>query len=71
MDIGFVWDADKYQEVQNLSKLRAAPEARKRHREAFRARLINHVNMELKHAREIQEIRPINFSIVFEVVKDC
>ena len=40
----------------DLSKLRPAPEARKRRREAFRARLINHVNMELKHAREMKHV---------------
>ena len=38
----------------DLSKMQRGPEALKKRREAFRARLINHVNMELKHARTLQ-----------------
>lgn len=38
------------------SKIRRGFEARQKRREAFRARLINHVNMELKHAREMGHV---------------
>ena len=38
----------------DLSQMQRGPEALKKRREAFRARLINHVNMELKHARTLQ-----------------
>lgn len=38
----------------DLSQMQRGPEALRKRREAFRARLINHVNMELKHAREMR-----------------
>lgn len=38
------------------SKIRRGFEARQKRRETFRARLINHVNMELKHAREMRHV---------------
>lgn len=38
------------------SKIRRGFEARQKRRETFRARLINHVNMELKHAREMKHV---------------
>ena len=38
------------------SKIRRGFEARQKRRETFRARLINHVNMELKHAREMEHV---------------
>ena len=38
------------------SKIRRGFEARQKRRETFRARLINHVNMELKHAREMGHV---------------
>ena len=40
----------------DLSKSRPAREVRQERREAFRAKLINHVNMELKHAREMRYV---------------
>ena len=38
------------------SKIRRGFEARQKRRETFRARLINHVNMEIKHAREMKHV---------------
>ena len=40
----------------DLSKFRPAPEVRRERREAFKARLINHINMEIKHAREMKHV---------------
>lgn len=44
----------KYQ--PDPSKIRRGFAARQERREAFRARLINHVNMELRHAREMRHV---------------
>ena len=38
------------------SKIRPAREALQQRREAFKARLMNHVNMEIKHAREMRHV---------------
>lgn len=38
------------------AQIRRGPEAHKRRREAFKARLINHINMEIKHAREMKHV---------------
>ena len=40
----------------DLSKFRPASEVRQERREAFRAKLINHVNMEMKQARELRHV---------------
>ena len=55
-EVEFDYEAYTRDNPPDLSKLHPAPEARKRRREAFRARLINHVNMELKHAREMKHV---------------
>ena len=55
-EVEFDYEAYTRDNPPDLSKLRPAPESRKRRREAFRARLINHVNMELKHAREMKHV---------------
>ena len=55
-EVEFDYEAYTRDNPPDLSKFRPAPEARKRRREAFRARLINHVNMELKHAREMKHV---------------
>ena len=61
MDIGFVlkeveFDYESYtrDNAPDPSLVRHGSEAHKRRREAFKARLINHVNTEIKHAREMR-----------------
>ena len=58
MDIGVEFDYESYtrENPPDLSKARPALEVRRERREAFRARLINHVNMELKHARRMKHV---------------
>ncbi len=40
----------------DASQIRRGPEVHKRRRAAFNERLINHVNMEIKHAREMRHV---------------
>ena len=51
-EVEFDYEAHTRDNPPDLSKMRRGFEARKERSKAFRARLINHVNMELKHARE-------------------
>ena len=55
-EVEFDYEAHTRDNPPDLSKFRPASEVRQKRREAFRARLINHVNMELKHAREMEHV---------------
>ncbi|MCE2402962.1 hypothetical protein J4G08_19025 [Candidatus Poribacteria bacterium] len=55
-EVEFDYEAHTRDNPPDLSKFRPAPEVRRERREAFRARLINHVNMEIKHAREMKHV---------------
>ncbi len=50
----FDYEAYTRENAPDVSQIRRGPEAHKRRREAFRARLINQINMEIKHARAMQ-----------------
>lgn len=52
----FDYEAHTRENPPDLSKFRPAPEVRRERREAFRAKLINHVNMEIKHARKMKHV---------------
>ncbi len=55
-EVEFDYEAYTREYQPDPSKIRRGFEARQERREAFRARLINHVNMELKHAREMKHV---------------
>ena len=52
----FDYEAYTRENAPDTSQIRRGPDVHKRRREAFQARLINHVNMEIKHAREMQHV---------------
>ena len=54
--VEFDYQAYTREHGPDSSKIRPALEVRQERREAFRARLINHVNMEIKHAREMKHV---------------
>lgn len=55
-EVEFDYEAYTREYQPDPSKIRRGFKARQERREAFRARLINHVNMELKHAREMKHV---------------
>lgn len=55
-EVEFDYEAYTREYQPDPSKIRRGFKARQERRKAFRARLINHVNMELKHAREIGHV---------------
>ena len=55
-EVEFDYEAYTRDNAPDPSQIRRGPEAHKRRREVFRARLINHVNMEIKHAREMRHV---------------
>lgn len=55
-EVEFDYEADMRENPPDLSKFRPASEVRRERREAFRAKLINHVNMEIKHARRMKHV---------------
>ena len=55
-EVEFDYEADMRENPPDLSKFRPAREVRRERRAAFRARLINHVNMEIKHARKMKHV---------------
>ena len=55
-EVDFDYEAHTRDNPPDLSKFRPAPEVRRERREAFRAKLINHINMEMKHAREMKHV---------------
>ncbi len=55
-EVEFDYEAHTRDNPPDLSKFRPAPEVRQERREAFKARLINHINMEIKHAREMKHV---------------
>ena len=55
-EVEFDYEAYTRENPPDLSKARPGLEVRQERREAFRARLINHVNMELKQAREMGHV---------------
>ena len=52
----FDYEAYTRENAPDASQIRRGPEAHKRRREAFRARLINHANTEIRHAREMRHV---------------
>ena len=55
-EVEFDYEAYTRENPPDLSKARPGIEVRRERREAFKARLINHVNMEVKQAREMQHV---------------
>ena len=55
-EVEFDYEAYTKEYRPDPSKIQRGPEAIKRRRETFKARLINHINMEAKHAREMQHV---------------
>jgi len=55
-EVEFDYEAHTRDNPPDLSKFRPAPEVRQERREAFKARLINHINMEIKQAREMKHV---------------
>lgn len=55
-EVEFDYEACTRDNPPDLSKFRPTLEVRRERREAFRAKLINHVNMELKHARGMRHV---------------
>ena len=55
-EVEFDYEAYTRDNAPDPSQIRRGPEVHKRRRESFRARLINHVNMEIKHAREMRHV---------------
>ena len=55
-EVEFDYEAYTRDNAPVPSQIRRGSEAHKRRRESFRARLINHVNMEIKHAREMRHV---------------
>lgn len=52
----FDYEAYTRENAPDPSQIRRGPELHKRRREVFQARLINHVNMEIKHARGMRHV---------------
>ena len=55
-EVEFDYEAHTRDNPPDLSKFRPASEVRRERREAFRAKLVNHVNMEIKHARKMKHV---------------
>ena len=55
-DVEFDYETYTRENAPDPSQIQRGPEAIKKRREAFKARLINHVNMEVKHAREMKHV---------------
>ena len=55
-EVEFDYEAYTRENPPDLSKARPGLEVRRERREAFKARLINHINMEIKHAREMRHV---------------
>lgn len=55
-EVEFDYEAHTRDNPPDLSKFRPAPEVRQERREAFRAKLINHTNIEMKRAREMKHV---------------
>ena len=55
-EVEFDYEAYTRENPPDLSKFRPGSEVRRERREAFRAKLINHVNMEIKHARRMKHV---------------
>lgn len=55
-EVEFDYETYTRENAPEPSQIRRGPEVHKRRREAFKARLINHVNMEIKHAREMRQV---------------
>lgn len=55
-EVEFDYEAYTREHPPDLSKFRRSSEVRQERRVAFRAKLVNHVNMELKRAREMQHV---------------
>ena len=55
-EVEFDYEAYTRDNPPDLSKFRPASEVRRERREAFRAKLINHINMEIKHARQMKHV---------------
>lgn len=55
-EVEFDYEAYTRENPPDLSKARPGLEVRRERREAFKARLINHINMEIKHAREMKHV---------------
>ncbi len=55
-EVEFDYEAHTRDNPPDLSKFRPASEVRRERREAFKARLINHINMEIKHARDMKHV---------------
>lgn len=55
-EVEFDYQAHTREHGPDPSKIRSAREVLQQRREAFKARLINHVNMEVKHAREMKHV---------------
>ena len=55
-EVEFDYEAYMKEYKPKPSEIQRGPEAIKRHRDAFKARLINHINMEVKRAREMKHV---------------
>ena len=55
-EVEFDYETYTRENAPDPSQIQRGPEAIKKRREAFKARLINHVNMEVKHAREMKHV---------------
>ena len=55
-EVEFDYEAHTRDNPPDLSKFRPAAEVRRERREAFRAKLINHTNIEMKRAREMKHV---------------
>lgn len=52
----FDYESYTRENAPDPAQIRRGPEAHKRRREAFKLRLTNHINMEIKHAREMRHV---------------
>ena len=55
-EIEFDYETYTRENAPDPAQIRRGPEAHKKRREAFRERLNNHANMEIKHAREMRHV---------------
>ena len=55
-EVEFDYEAYTQENAPDPGQIRRGSEAHKKRREAFRTRLINHTNMEIKHAREMRHV---------------
>ena len=55
-EVEFDYETYTRENAPDPSQIQRGPEAIKKRREAFKARLINHVNMEIKRAREMKHV---------------